>query len=104
VADVHVDANGGCADAGVDTVNGWAWAWGGVFEAGEEADAGVSSRGRKVVGGVKTSGAAGGGGGGGGGGNKNALGGAKEEEAEADTGESACSAEDGASVLGVGSR
>jgi hypothetical protein len=102
MADVHIDANGGCADAGVDTVNGWAWAWGGVFEADKEADVGVSSRGCKVVGGVKTSGEAGRGGRGRG--NKNALGEAKEEEAEADTGQSAWSTEDGVSVLGVGSR
>jgi hypothetical protein len=100
VADVHVDADGGCADAGVDTVNGWAWAWGGVFEADEEADAAISSRGCKVVGGVETSGGVGGGGGG----SENGLGGAKEAEAEADTGESTCRAEDGVSVLGVGGR
>ena len=71
-----MDADGsGCVDDCVDTE---AWTWGGVLEADEDADAGISSRGCKVVGGVKISGAAGGGGGG----SENGLG-VKEAEAEA---------------------
>ena len=70
-----MDADGsGCIDDCVDTE---AWIWGGVLEADEDADAGISSRGCKVVGGVKISGAAGGGGGG----SENALGEVKEAEA-----------------------
>ena len=40
-----------------------AWTWGGVSEADEDSDAGISSRRCEVVGGVKIPGAAGGDGG-----------------------------------------
>lgn len=61
----------------------------GILEADEEADAGISSRGCKVVGGVEISGAEGGGGSG----SENALGGAEEVIVGASTEESGCSAD-----------
>lgn len=62
MADVEVDADGG--GVAEDCVDTEAWAWGGVFEADEDADARISSGGCKVVGGVEISGVADGGGGG----------------------------------------
>lgn len=54
----------GADDCGGDTAVEGAWARGGILEADEDAEEGISRRGCKVVCGVKTSGAAGGDGGG----------------------------------------
>jgi len=82
VVGADADAGGGGADDCGDTADAEAWVVGGILEADEDADAGISSKGCKVVGGVEISGAAGGGGGGGG--SENALGGAKEPAAGID--------------------
>jgi len=103
-AEVLEDTGVGADDDGAEgCVNTEAWAWGGLFEADEDedADAGISSRGCKVVGGVEISGAAGGGCGG----SEKALVGAKEAEAGgAGIDESVCSADDVEKVIGVGGR
>lgn len=78
------------ADDCVDTADEGPWAKAGILEADEDADAGISSRGCKVVGGVEISGAAGAGGGG----IENALGGLEEAPASAGIDESGCSADD----------
>ena len=69
-----------------------------MFEADEDTDEGISSRGCRVVGGADISGAAGGGGGG----NEKALGAVKEAEAGID--DSGCSEGDVENVPDVGGR